>query len=146
MPYADPTDVRRLLEREDWRATGLSSSEIAEWIDDANLIVEEDVESAATDQGITLTERRLTKIEAALAGHLMLSSGIDGLRQTRLSQAADGAMEQYEGTDTGTTLGDQAVTYDPTGVLRRQLVDGTGARVVRDSDRHSGTVTPGSED
>lgn len=146
MPYAEPTDVRRLLERDGWNATGLSDGEFDEWIDDANVIVEGDVEPAADAEDIDLTDRRLTKLEAALAGHLLLSSGIDGVRQTNTSQAADGAMEQYEGTDTGTTLGDQAVMYDPTGVLLDSLDTSPRGEVVRDGTRNSRTVDPGSED
>lgn len=147
MPNAAPADVRRLLERDDWGTTGLSDEELLGWLDDANLVVEEDVQPAAADQGITLSDRRLAKLEAALAGHYVLDSGIDDLRQPERRASADGASESYgEPVIASTTLGDRAIGFDPTGVLRDKLATDAIARVERTTDRNSNAVTPRSEE
>lgn len=147
MTYADISDVRRHLEREDWSTTGLSNPELESRLDDANMVVEEDIEPAADDDDdLTLSDRRLAKIESALAAHYVLDSGIDDLRQVTGRGSADGARAEYGSPRiASTTMGDRAIEFDPTGVLARKLSTESRSRVIRDTDRHSDTVSsPGS--
>lgn len=112
---ADVGDVRKYLHREDFDTTGLQDSQIKAYIDDANLIVDEDLE------GTGQSERRLKKIEALLTGAIMLESAIDGLRQkieddTDRQRSRYAEPEDVEGWH-ATSLGRLAIRTDKSGKL-----------------------------
>lgn len=115
-PWADPDDVRRHLHLDDWDTTGITDEQIDYFIVDiANLLVEEEL----VDTG--QSERRLRVIETLLAGHFLLDSGIDQLRQGEREGASDGSYTWFSG-DFGaslrrTSLGQQAIAFDKSGRL-----------------------------
>ncbi|KDE59819.1 hypothetical protein EL22_16975 [Halostagnicola sp. A56] len=108
-------DVRSELERTDFPTAQLSDPQIETiGIEPAALLVDEDL--ADTGQ----SEDRLALVERYLAGHNILSSGIDDLRQTS-QESTDRESKTYTG-DFGealksTTLGQKAITYDKSGTL-----------------------------
>lgn len=110
-------DVRAELERADFPTAQLSDAQIKTvGLDPASLLVTEDL--ADTGQ----SEDRLALIERYLAGHNILSSGIDDLRQTS-RESTDRESKTYTG-DFGealksTTLGQKAITYDQSGELAK---------------------------
>lgn len=112
---ADVDDVRKYLHRENFDTTGLEDSQIEGYIDDANLIVDEDLENTGQ------SDRRLTKIEALLTGAIMLESAIDGLRQ-KIEDDTDRQRSRYaEPKDVegwhATSLGRLAIRADKSGKL-----------------------------
>ena len=115
MPRTSVDDVRSELERTDFPTAQLSDGQITTvGIEPAALLVDEDL--ADTGQ----SEDRLALIERYLAGHNILSSGIDDLRQTS-RESTDRESKTYTG-DFGealksTTLGQKAITYDKSGTL-----------------------------
>lgn len=116
-PWADVDDVRKHLHIDDWDAAGITDEQIDYFIHErANLVVEEEL--LETGQ----SERRLRTIEALLAGHYILDSGIDELRQGERTQSSDGAYTWYAGEFgpglLSTSLGQQAIEMDKSGVLR----------------------------
>lgn len=115
-PWADVSDVRQHLHLDGWDTTGISNDQIRYFISErANLIVEEDL--LETGQ----SERRLRTIEALLAGHYLLASGIDQLRQGEREGASDGSYTWYAGEFgeglKSTSLGQQAIELDQSGTL-----------------------------
>ncbi|WP_058365408.1 hypothetical protein [Haloparvum sedimenti] len=107
--------VRAELERTDFPTVQLSDPQIKTvGLDPANLIVEEDL--ADTGQ----SDDRLALIERYLAGHNILASGIDDLRQTT-SEQTDRERKSYAGEFgedlKSTTLGQKALTMDQSGTL-----------------------------
>ncbi|ELZ48985.1 hypothetical protein C464_06225 [Halorubrum coriense DSM 10284] len=108
-------DVRAELERTDFPTAQLANSQIETvGLDPAHLVVTEDL--ADTGQ----SEDRLGLIERYLAGHNILSSGIDDLRQTT-RESTDREAKTYAG-DFGealrsTTLGQKAISMDKSGTL-----------------------------
>lgn len=115
MARTTPDDVRSELERSDFPTAQLSDAQIETvGIDPAALVVTEDL--ADTGQ----SEERLTLIERYLAGHNILASGIDDLRQTT-RESTDRESKTYAG-DFGeamrsTTLGQKAISMDESGTL-----------------------------
>lgn len=110
-------DVRKHLHMDGWDTEGIADPQIEFYIEErANLIVSEDL--AGTDQ----SDRRLRVIEALLAGHYILDSGIDKLRQGERDQSSGGAYTWYAGEFgpglMSTTLGQQAIEFDRSGVLQ----------------------------
>lgn len=115
-PLADVEDVRRHLHLDGWDTTGIEDDQIRFFIRDrANIVVDEDL------RGTTNSERRLAAIEALLAGHYILDSGIDQLRQGEREGASDGAYTWYAGEFgqglRSTSLGQQAIELDKSGKL-----------------------------
>lgn len=115
-PFADVEDVRRHLHLDEWDTTGITDEQIRYFIAErANLIVEEDL--LETDQ----SKRRLRTIETLLAGHYILDSGIDQLRQGERERASDGSETWYAGEFgeglRSTSLGEQAIGLDNSGKL-----------------------------
>lgn len=111
----DIDDVRRLLHRDGFDTTGLQDQQILQYIDDANMVVDEELED--TNQ----SDRRLGKIEGRLAGHFLLDSDINGIRQTR-SERTDRQQNTYQTPNDlegykSTSLGRQAVSLDKSGRL-----------------------------
>ncbi|ELZ35371.1 hypothetical protein [Halorubrum tebenquichense] len=108
-------DVRAELERTDFPTAQLSDGQIETvGLDPAALVVTEDL--ADTGQ----SDDRLALIERYLAGHNILSSGIDDLRQTT-RESTDRESKTYAG-DFGealrsTTLGQKAISMDESGTL-----------------------------
>jgi len=108
-------DVRAELERTDFPTAQLSDGQIETvGLDPAALVVNEDL--ADTGQ----SDERLALIERYLAGHNILSSGIDDLRQTT-RESTDRESKTYAG-DFGealrsTTLGQKAISMDESGTL-----------------------------
>lgn len=115
MPRTSVDDVRSELERTDFPTAQLSDGQITTvGIEPAALLVDEDLEDTGQ------SEDRLALIERYLAGHNILSSGIDDLRQTS-RESTDRESKTYTG-DFGealksTTLGQKAITYDKSGTL-----------------------------
>lgn len=112
---ADVDDVRKYLHRHEFDTTGVNDSQVEGFIDDANLIVDEDLE------GTGQSERRLKKIEALLTGAIMLESAIDGLRQ-EIESDTDRQRSRYaepEDVDGwhATSLGRLAIRTDKSGKL-----------------------------
>jgi hypothetical protein len=115
MPRASVDDVRAELERTDFPTAQLSDAQInTVGITPAALLVDEDL--ADTGQ----SDDRLELIERYLAGHMILSSGIDDLRQTT-SERTDREQKSYTGEFgealRSTTLGQKAITFDTSGKL-----------------------------
>lgn len=108
-------DVRAELERTDFPTAQLADAQIETvGLDPAHLVVEEDL--ADTGQ----SDDRLALIERYLAGHNILASGIDDLRQTT-RESTDRESKTYAG-DFGeamrsTTLGQKAISMDQSGTL-----------------------------
>lgn len=108
-------DVRAELERTDFPTAQLSDGQIETvGLDPASLIVDEDLEQTGQ------SAERLALIERYLAGHNILSSGIDDLRQTT-RESTDRESKTYAG-DFGealrsTTLGQKAIGMDQSGTL-----------------------------
>lgn len=122
-PWADVDDVRQHLHLDGWDSNGITDEQIDFFISErANLVVEEDL--LDTDQ----SERRLRAIEALLAGHYILASGIEEIRQGARDGSADGAYTWYSGEFgpglMSTSLGQQAVEMDRSGTLR-EIAEGT---------------------
>lgn len=115
--FAGPPDVRTLLEREGHPTEEIEPQQLRSFLDDANLVVEEEL------VGTGQSDRRLAKIEARLAGHYILSSGIDSLRQATRITEHDGTLRWYGDNNefglSGTTLGEQAIEFDKSGTLQR---------------------------
>lgn len=112
----DPDNVRQHLHLEGWDTNGIEPTQIQFFIDQrANLIVDEEL--ADTGQ----SDRRLKAIEELLAGHYILASGIDQLRQPESDSEADGARTWYTGEYgeglRSTSLGQQAIEMDNSGTL-----------------------------
>jgi hypothetical protein len=115
MARTDPDDVRAELERTDFPTANLTDGQInTVGIEPASLLVGEDL--ADTGQ----SDNRLTLIERYLAGHNILSSGIDDLRQTS-RESTDRESKTYAGEFgealRSTTLGQKAISYDKSGTL-----------------------------
>ncbi|WP_126665241.1 hypothetical protein [Haloterrigena salifodinae] len=111
-----PGKVRQRLTLDGWDTTGLEDNQLTVFIDDANMVVTEDL--SETEQ----SDRRLEKIETYLAGHFILASDIDELRQTTSESDADGSSASYVGDYNhddyrSTSLGQQAVNLDQSGKL-----------------------------
>ena len=90
---------------------------VAVGITPANLTVTEDL------AGSGMSEDRLALIERYLAGHHILASGVDELRQTDSVSYADDSQASFAGdrdhTDyRSTSLGQKAINMDETGTLR----------------------------
>lgn len=112
----DPDNVRQHLHLEGWDTSGIEDAQIQFFIDQrANLIVDEEL--ADTGQ----SDRRLTAIEELLAGHYILASGIDAVRQGERDREADGSETWYAGEFgeglRSTSLGQQAIEMDSSGTL-----------------------------
>jgi len=108
-------DVRAELERADFPTAQLSDDQIRTvGLGPAALVAEEDL----SDTG--QSEKRLALIERYLAGHNILSSGIDDLRQTT-SERTDREQKSYAGEFgeglRSTTLGQKAIEMDKSGML-----------------------------
>lgn len=108
-------DVRAELERTDFPTAQLSDGQIQTvGLDPAALVVTEDLEQTGQ------SEERLALIERYLAGHNILSSGIDDLRQTT-SERTDREQKSYAGEFgealRSTTLGQKAISMDESGNL-----------------------------
>ncbi len=95
------------------------STEQIEWFIDnyATLIVDEEL------TGSEMSDKRLRMIESCLAGHAILSSGIDEVRQVTSEMLSDNSQNAYTG-DYGsglssTSLGQKAIELDTTGILHR---------------------------
>ncbi|WEL29855.1 hypothetical protein [Haloferax volcanii] len=118
MARTNPDEVRAELERKDFPTAQLSDQQIETvGITPAALLVDEDL--ADTGQ----SSERLKLIERYLAGHNILSSGIDDLRQTT-SERTDREQKSYAGEFgeglNSTTLGQKAITYDESGTLAKK--------------------------
>ena len=79
-----------------------------------------DVEELLADSG--MSEKRLALIERYLAGHYILSSGVDALRQVDSETLSDGANSKYAGDRDhsdyrSTSLGQKAVAADQSNTL-----------------------------
>lgn len=115
MSRTSTENVRAELERADFPTAQLSDTQIETvGIDPAQLVVDEDL----SDTG--QSDDRLALIERYLAGHNILSSGIDDLRQTT-RESTDRESKTYAG-DFGealksTTLGQKAISMDKSGTL-----------------------------
>lgn len=116
-------DVRRtviaegIVEPSDWGA--LTPQQVQWHIDSyATLLIDEEIDNTTHD----MSEARLKAIEAMLAGHAILSSGIEEVRQLRSEMLSDNSQSSYAaeiGTGLyGTTLGQKAMELDKTGRLR----------------------------
>lgn len=115
MPRTSVEDVRAELERTDFPTAQLSDPQInTVGIEPAALLVDEEL--ADTGQ----SSDRLALIERYLAGHHILSSGIDDLRQAK-SERTDRERKTYTGEFgealRSTTLGQKAITFDQSGRL-----------------------------
>lgn len=122
---AGEDDVRQYLHMDDWDPAAIPTETVLQYIDDANLLVDEEL--ADTGQ----SERRLTKLEALIAAHYMITSNIDDLRQSSRDSSADGSATTYAGGPQTSrafeesTLGRRAIAEDRSGRLK-QLVEGDG--------------------
>ena len=122
--YAKVQDVRDELHSEGWDPTGLTDEFIKRRIGKrAHPIVENEL---ADDN----PEWKLSILEALLAGHYILASGNDDVRQLNSDSDADGSSANYQGDLSeqglrGTTLGQQAIEEDDSGILadRASTVD-----------------------
>lgn len=109
--------VRAELEADGHETKTISDPQIKTvGIGPAHLIVTEDLENAG------LSNERLALIERYLAGHLILSSGVESLRQVDDESLTDGSSQTYSGDRDysdyrSTSLGQKAVAADPTGTL-----------------------------
>ena len=108
-------DVRAELERTDFPTAQLTNGQIETvGLDPATLVVSEDLEDTGQ------SEDRLALIERYLAGHNILSSGIDDLRQTS-RESTDRESKTYTGEFgealRSTTLGQKAISMDESGTL-----------------------------
>ncbi|QLG63086.1 hypothetical protein [Halorarum salinum] len=115
MARTTPDAVRAELERTDFPTADLSTEQIQTvGIDPATLDVDELL--ANTGQ----SDDRLKLVERYLAGHNILSSGIDDLRQTT-SERTDREQKSYAGEFgeglRSTTLGQKAIRADRSGKL-----------------------------
>lgn len=119
---ADVEDVRQYQHLPDWDPTGIPDEAIEAYIDDANLLVDEEL--ANTDQ----SDRRLAKLEALIAAHYLASSNIDAVRQSEREGSADGASTWYGPPQEAgmafeeTTMGRRALAEDRSGRLQA-LID-----------------------
>lgn len=110
-------DVVAELERTDFPTAQLESNQVETvGITPATLLVDEEFADNDTD----LSNDRLELIERYLAGHYILSSGIDDLRQTS-SERTDREQKSYTGEFgeglRSTTLGQKALQMDTEGRL-----------------------------
>lgn len=114
--YADVQDVRDELHADGWDPTGLTDEFIGRRIGRrAHPIVENELAEENP-------EWKLPILEALLAGHYILASGNDDVRQLNSDSDADGSTANYQGDLgeqglRGTTLGQQAIEEDDSGVL-----------------------------
>lgn len=110
-------DVLAELERTDFPTAQLEDTQVTTvGIDPATLFVDEELDTSEYD----LSTDRLEMIERYLAGHFILRTGIDDIRQTS-RERTDREQKSYTG-DFGeglksTTLGQKAITMDSTGTL-----------------------------
>ncbi|MDJ1433594.1 hypothetical protein [Halostagnicola sp. A-GB9-2] len=114
--YADIQDIRDELHAEGWDPTGLTDEYLERRIGRrAHPIVENEL----ADEN---PEWKLPILEALLAGHYILASGNDDVRQINRKSDADGSTANYQGDLgeqglRGTTLGQQAIEEDDSGIL-----------------------------
>ena len=117
MPRTSADDVRMELEADGYPIEAITDPQLTTvGIEPASLLVDEEL--AGTD----LSDERLKLIERYLAGHNILSSGVDELRQTDKATNSDGSSTDYAGdrdhTDLrSTSLGQKAIQYDPSDTL-----------------------------
>jgi hypothetical protein len=117
MARTSADDVLAELERTDFPTAQIEPSQVTTvGIDPATLLVDEELDTSDHD----LSASRLEFIERYLAGHFILSSGIDDIRQTS-SERTDREQKSYTGEFGGglrsTTLGQKAIAMDTTGTL-----------------------------
>ncbi|MFC6766010.1 hypothetical protein [Natrinema soli] len=118
MPRTDVSNVRMELEADGYELEAITNIQIETvGISPAELEVDENL----ADTG--MSERRLEHIECYLAGHFILSSGINELRQIDSETLSDGSSASYSGdrdhTDyRSTSLGQKAILMDESGTLR----------------------------
>ncbi|QRV14212.1 hypothetical protein JMJ58_14850 [Haloterrigena salifodinae] len=114
--YAQVQDVRDELHADGWDPTGLSDEFIIRRLERrASPIVKNELADGNP-------EWKLPILEALLAGHYILASGNDDVRQVNRESNADGSGSTYQGDIDqqglrGTTLGQQAIEEDDSGVL-----------------------------
>ena len=118
MPRTSPEAVRMELEADGYPIKAITPTQIKTvGIGPATLEVDERL----ADTG--MSEDRLKLIERYLAGHFILASGVDELRQVDSESTTDGASANYarpstrEGGYDETSLGRKALSADTSGTL-----------------------------
>lgn len=117
MPRTTVSDVRLELEADGYDLNAITESQVTVvGITPAELEVDERL----ADSG--MSDKRLELIERYLAGHFILSSGVDELRQIDSETLSDGSSNTYSGdrahTDfRSTSLGQKAISTDTTDTL-----------------------------
>jgi len=128
MARTTPADVRMELEADGYPIEAITDDQIKTvGIMPATLEVDERLTDENGDS--PLSDDRLTLIERYVAGHLILSSGVDELRQVDSEELSDESSVEYAGDRSSagygsTTLGDKALRADLTntlGVVRRDV-------------------------
>lgn len=118
MPRTSVDDVRLELEADGYALNALTDTQVTVvGIDPAEIIVNEEL------AGSGMSAERLELIERYLAGHFILSSGVDELRQSDSETLSDGSSTTFAGdrshTDfRSTSLGQKAVAMDSTDTLK----------------------------
>ena len=124
---ATVSDVRQFLHYEELSEEDveLTDHQIRFHLDTyASMLVDEELADS------NLSEKRLKTIEACLAGHSILTSGMDEWRQTESERESQGYQVIYSGEFgqglKSSTLGQRAIELDTTGVLKNIAEQGTG--------------------
>lgn len=118
MPRTNVDDVRMELEADGYELTSLTDAQVTTvGITPAEL----DVDERLADSD--MSDDRLQLIERYLAGHYILSSGVDDLRQADSETLSDGSSTTYAGDRAhsdfrSTSLGQKAVNADLTDTLK----------------------------